>query len=415
MAKENWRDHDRSGRYTTRDFAADYLNSCAPNAILFTNGDNDTFPLWYDQEVEHIRTDVRVVNLMLLNMDWYVDEMKRKAYNSDPLPISLRSDQYLNGTRDVVYIQQRLDQANDVKELIDFIGSDNPFSLLSTQEGKNVNFIPTRKFYVSVDSVRVLNNRTVKPTNAKLMVHRLEGKLSGGYLTKSDMIVMDIIANNNWQRPIYFAATGHSGTIGLEDYLQLDGFAYRLVPISTKAASSSEKGRIDPDILYDKYMNVFQYGRMNQPDVYMDNYQLRTLSVVRLRYRFARLANSLADEGDTARAEKVLDKIVELTPDSNIPYDAFMPSIVEAYYRIKKFKKGTLILDKITDIADRDLKYYFSFRKDRIGQIEDDITYQMRTLLNAVEIAHTFGQNDLANKYNILFTEYNRQFAKVRQ
>ena len=411
MAKENWKDHDRSRRYTTRDLAADYLNSCAPNAILFTNGDNDTFPLWYDQEVEGIRTDVRVVNLMLLNMDWYIDAMKRKVYNSDPLPISLKNEQYINGIRDVVYIQQRYNQAFGAKDLLDFIGSNSPAAQLATQEGKMVNYIPSRKFYVPVDSIKVIANGTIKAHDASLMVNRLEGRLAGSYLTKSDLIVLDIIANNNWVRPIYFAATGHSGTLGLEDYLQLDGLAFRLVPISTKTNSSVEKGRIDADLLYEKYMNVFQYGRMNQPDIFMDAYQLRTLSVIRLRYRFARLANALIEKGDTVRAEKVLDRIIELTPEKNIPYDVFIPSIAETYFRINKVEKGTALLDKIADIADRHLKYYFSLDHKRIRSIDEDISYQMRMLANAAQIAHVYNKNALITKYDELFNRYNQQYS----
>jgi len=411
MAKENWRDHDRSGRYTTRDIAADYLNSCAPNAILFTNGDNDTFPLWYDQEVEGIRTDVRVVNLMLLNMDWYIDAMKRKAYESNALPISLKNDQYINGTRDVVYVQPQINQSFNIKELIDFMVSSDPKTRLTTQDGKSVNYLPTRKFYVPVDSIKVITNGTVKPTDTKLIVHQLEGKIGGGYLTKSDLIVMDIISNNHWERPIYFAATGHSGTLGLEDYLQLDGLAFRLVPILTKASSGIEKGRIDPDLLYDKYMNVFHYGRMNQPDVYMDNYQLRTLSILRLRYRFARLANILTDKGDSVRAEKVLDKILELTPENNIPYDFFMPTIAESYLRLNKIKKGTYILDKLADIADRHLNYYVTFDKNKIMTIEEDVYYQLRILQNITQIANSFHQNKLAQKYQGVFDNYSQQFS----
>jgi hypothetical protein len=413
MAKENWHDHDRSSRYTTRDIAADYLNSCAQNAILFTNGDNDTFPLWYAQEVEGIRTDVRVVNLMLLNMDWYIDAMKKKAYTSDPLPISLKNDQYINGTRDVVYIQQQINQAFDAKLLIDFIASDDPKAKLSTQEGKMVNFLPTRKFFIPVDTIKVISNKTVKPQDATKIVNHLDGKIGGGYLSKSDLIVLDILANNHWDRPIYFAATGHSGMLGLEDYLQLDGLAYRLVPIVTKASASIEKGRIDPDILYDKYMNVYKYGGMNQPNVYMDNYQLRTLSVIRLRYRFARLANELTGQGDTIRAEKVLDRIVELTPDNNVPYDMFMPGIAESYFRLHKIEKGTYILDKLADIADRHLQYFMTFDRKKIIRIEDDISYQMKVLQNVVQIAHTFNQDDLAARYQKLFFDYDQKLSLI--
>jgi tetratricopeptide (TPR) repeat protein len=193
--------------------------------------------------------------------------------------------------------------------------------------------------------------------------------------------------------------------------MQLDGLAYRLVPISTKTNSSVEKGRIDTDILYDKYMNTFRYGRMNQPDVYMDSYQLRTLSVIQLRFRFARLANALANKGDTTRAEKVLDKIIELAPDKNIPYDVFMPSIAETYYRINKFEKGKSILEKLTDIADRHLKYYYSLKHNKIKSIDEEISYQMRILANAVQIARVFNQSNLTAKYEALFNKYNLQYS----
>jgi hypothetical protein len=414
MAKENWDDHDRSGRYTTRDIAYDYLNSCAPNAILFTNGDNDTFPLWYAQDVEGIRTDVRVINLMLLNMDWYIDQMKRKAYNSDPIQISLKPNQYINGKRDVVYIQDRFGKTFDAKELLGFISSDNAAAKLATQDGRLVDYVPSRKFYIPVDSVKVINNGTIKPENANEIVKRLEGKLGGNYMTKSDLIALDIITNNNWKRPIYYASTGHSGTLGLEDYLQLDGLAFRLVPISTKTVANFEKGRIDTEILFDKLMNTFHYGRMNAADVYLDNFHLRTFSVIRLRFRFARLANALAEKGDNKRAEQVLDKIVELTPHKKIPYDMFMPGIAEAYYRINKFEKGTAILDKMTDIADRHLKYYLSLKPNYIKSIEDEITYQMRVLMNSMQLARQYNQTNLANKAEGLLTNYNQQSSRFR-
>ena len=412
MAKENWKDHDRSGRYSTRDIAYDYLNSCAPNAILFTNGDNDTFPLWYAQDVEGIRTDVRVVNLMLLNMDWYIEQMHRKAYNSDPLPFTLTIDKYINGTRDAVYIQERFQKAS-AKEIIEFVGSDDPAVRLQAYDGKSYNYVPVRNYYVPVDTQKVINNGTVKMQDAQLVVNKLEGKFGGNYLTKSDLIVLDIIANNNWERPIYFVSTGHSGTVGLENYLQLDGFAYRLVPIKT-VSSGFDKGRVDADILYDKLMNTFQYGRMNEPDVYLDNFQLRTLLVVRMKYRFSRLATELADKGDYIRAEKVLDRITELTPPQNVPYDMFNPGIAEAYYRINKFDKGNKMFLSLIDLANRHLKYYSSFNQKYISSIEEEITYQMRILANTMQVAHQYNQTEVAKQAEDLFSKYNQRFSIFR-
>jgi hypothetical protein len=412
MAKENWHDHDRSGRYLARDIAYDYLNSCAPNAILFTNGDNDTFPLWYAQDVEGIRTDVRVVNLMLLNMDWYVKQMQRKAYESDPLPISLKPEQYINGTRDAIYIQERFQQAS-AKEIVEFVGSDDPATRVQSYDGKSFDYVPVRNFFVPVDTMKVLKNGTVKEKDASKIVNHLESRLNGSYLTKSDLITLDIIANNNWERPIYFVSTGHSGTLGLENYFQLDGFAYRLVPIKATTANF-DKGRIDTDILYDNLMNKFLYGRMNEPDVYLDNFHLRTLLVIRMKYRFTRLAIELAEKGDIIKAEKVLNKIIELTPKNNVPYDMFTPGIAEAYFRINKFDKGTAIFTDLIDIADRHLKYYSTLSSKFVEGAEEDITYQMRIIANTMQIARQYQQNELSKKAEQLFTNYNQKFTFLR-
>ena len=301
MALENWDDHDRSGRYTARDIAYDYLNTCAPNAILFTNGDNDTFPLWYAQEVEGIRTDVRVVNLMLLNMDWYIDQMKKKAYESDPLPISLSVEKYRNGTRDIVFVQERTQQVANLKDILDFVSSDLPQAMVSSSSGEKFNYIPTRNFRIPVDTSLILQNRTVNPKDRGKILPAIEWKFNRNNLGKSELAVLDILANNHWKRPVYFASLGHEGTLGLEDYMQLEGFAYRLVPIKSPASNRYEAGRIEPDLLYENLMNKFRYGGMNDPNVYLDDFHVRTISIIRLRTRFIQLAAELIHPGDTAR------------------------------------------------------------------------------------------------------------------
>ncbi|MBN1598430.1 MAG: DUF2723 domain-containing protein [Bacteroidales bacterium] len=416
MARENWDDHDRSGRYLARDIAYDYLNSCEPNAILFTGGDNDTFPLWYAQEVEGIRTDVRVVNLMLLNMDWYIDQMKLKAYESDPLPISLKIEQYINGTRDAVPIYEQEKYKNiafPAKDIVEFIGSDSKASRLPTQSGEYLDYVPVRKFILPVDTALVIGNETVKKENASQIESPI-GRITGGHITKSNLIALDIIANNDWERPVYFVGTNHTDDLGLSDYVQLDGLAYRLVPIKTSSGSSFEHGRVDADILHDKLMNVFKYGRMNEEDVFLDNFHIRTLSVVRLRFRFTRLADALINRGDFEKAEKVLDRIIELTPHEKIPYHMFMPGIADSYYRIGKYEKGNEILNKMLDISDRHLEYYFSFKPKNIVRITGEIEYHMRVIGNIIQITQQYKQTDLASHAEEVFDEYSNLYSLLR-
>jgi hypothetical protein len=405
MAKENWNDHDRSGRYTARDIASDYLNSCAPNAILFTNGDNDTFPLWYAQEVEGIRTDVRVCNLMLLNMDWYIDPMKIKAYESDPLPISLSSDKYLMGTRDVVYVTDRIKEYVDIKDVVDFVASDNPQTKLESQMGSVFDYIPTRKLRINVDSAKVLANGTVRRKDADKIVPAIEWDLPRNHIGKSELIVMDILAHNNWERPIYYVTTAQEGTLGLDNYMQLDGFAYRLVPIKSPPSSQLNAGRIDTDILYDNLMNKFKWGRMNEPDVYLDNYHVKTISIVRMRSRFSRLAIELVNEGKKQKAIEVLDRIVELTPNDKIPYDNFTIGIAEAYYKCGENEKADAIIHKYTDICDRLISYYLDQSQKVIEGSNYEIRYHLQMLQTMAIVTQNSNQPDLSNEINTKLNE----------
>ncbi|HLO59331.1 MAG TPA: DUF2723 domain-containing protein [Bacteroidales bacterium] len=399
MANQNWDDHDRSGRYTTRDIAADYLNSCAPNAILFTNGDNDTFPLWYAQEVEGIRTDVRVVNLMLLNMDWHIDQIRRKAYESEPLPVSLKPDQYINGTRDVVFVQDRLNKPAELKDIMSFVGSDLPAAKVETSSGNKFNFIPTKKFILPVDTSVVLKNGTVAPEDRSLIVPSVEWTYSRGTMGKSSLIVMDILANNNWERPIYFASLGHEGTLGLENYMQLEGFAYRLVPIYTPAINRYEAGRVESNILYKNLMEKFSYGRMNEPDVYLDDFHVRTISVIRLRTRFLQLANALINKRDTARAVQVLDRCMELTPHIKVPFDYNIIQVASAYYKCGQNEKANQLVEKLAALSIEKLDYYLDQELKFIAAANDEVLYNFQILQNLINVTKTYKLDALAKKY----------------
>ncbi|MBN2275658.1 MAG: DUF2723 domain-containing protein [Bacteroidales bacterium] len=406
LAAENWDDHNRSGRYTARDIAYNYLNACEKNAILFTNGDNDTFPLWYAQEVEGIRTDVRVVNLMLLNMDWYIEQMKRKAYESEALPISVPDHKYRMGTNDVVYIQERTNQTADLKDIMAFVLSDKPQTKLETQSGDVYSYIPTRKFRLPVDTALVIQNGTVKEKDAASIVSPIEWDFRKNHLSKSDFIVLDILANNNWERPVYYVSSGHDGTLGLDEYFQLDGFAYRLVPIRTPINNQLDIGRIDADILYDRFMNTYQWGNMNDPSVYLDDFNVRTMSVVRLRNRFVRLADELTKQGQNDRAIMVLDKCHELTPHEKIPFDYFSIAMAGSYFRLNAADKANAILGRYGQICDEYLTFYLDQQPDFINSIQNDIQYSLSMINRMAEMSRVYNQQELNLKLDSLLNQH---------
>ncbi|HRX32182.1 MAG: DUF2723 domain-containing protein [Bacteroidales bacterium] len=409
MGQQNWDDHDRSGRYTTRDFAKDYLNSCAPNAILFTNGDNDTFPLWYAQEVEGVRTDVRVVNLSLLGTDWYIDQMKDKCYQSAPLPLTMTNDQYIQGTRDIVYIYNRINEPVELKSLMNFVLSDDKATKLPVPGESSLDYFPSNKVKLAVDKRAVLENHTVRTSDSSLIVPEMQWQLKGEYLTKSALAMLDIIANNNWKRPIYFVSPYGDSDIGIEDYLQLDGFTYRFIPIKSKSKDFLSVGRIDDDTLYNNLMNKFSWGRMNAPDVFIDYNNQRTAMVLKLRNTFSRLADDLIAAGKKDSAQKVLDKIVDLMPQKKYPYDIFMFSIIEGYYKLNETQKANDIVEKYINVTVQKIRYYISLGDKFVGVNDYDLQVAFQTLQQLSSVADAYGQKEVAEKANTAFNELLRK------
>lgn len=410
MAKENWDDHDRSGRFTARDIAYNYLNSCAPNAILFTNGDNDTFPLWYAQEVEGIRTDIRVVNLMLFNTDWYIDQMKRKAYDSDPLPLSIPKEKYKDGTNGQVFMIERVKEYIPVKQVIDFILSDNEATKIR-YDNEMLDYIPTKMFRIPVDSAAVIANGTVSPDLAGQIVKSIDIKINRNYLLKNQMMVLDLLAQNNWERPIYFVTGGHDDALGLEEYFQLEGFAYRLVPIKTEGATGFlEMGRINPEAMYENLMNRFKWGRMNEPDVYLGFYNQRTFSVIKIRNNFTRLAEELMTRGKRDSAVAVLDRCMELMPHERVPYDIFTVGMAEVYYGCGEIEKANTIVGQYAGVCEEELNYYLSLRPSLGRSIDYEKRVNLQIFQELVRLTKQFNQVEkatlLETKFNDLYTRY---------
>jgi tetratricopeptide (TPR) repeat protein len=411
MAKEEWDDHDRSNRYIARDFARNYLESCAPNAILFTNGDNDTFPLWYAQEVEGIRTDVRVVCLELLNTDWYIDQMVHKAYKSEPVPFSLKKDQYRQGTRDVVLFHERGIKGNiSVKELMEFVRSEDKANKLEVQSGTFYNYFPTRNMSVPVDSATVVNNGTVPKELAGRIVKSIDWTIQGNYVQKNDLMVIDLLSQNDWKRPIYFAATAPASSyLNLAPYLQLEGLAYRLVPIKQSAAEQQQETRIATDTMYNNIMTKFVWGGMEKKDVFLDDVFVRSCAL-NVRQRIAALGSALAAEGKKEQAIKVLDKCLEITPEENVPFDGTIFSIAIAYYQAGADKKANDLAKRLFDNFEENMKYYGSFKsRDRVTFMSD-IERTQEIMERLIYFTDMFKQPELSKqfeaRYNTILQTY---------
>jgi hypothetical protein len=414
MAKENWDDHDRSGRYTARDLAYNYLNSCPPNAILYTNGDNDTFPLWYAQEVEGIRTDVRIINLMLFNTEWYIDQMTRQAYESAPVPMSLPREKYQDGTNNVIYLVERIDNHVDLKEIMGFVASDDPRTKFNPQPNISLDYIPSKKFTIPVDKEKVLSNGTLPLKDSAIVVDRIDWSLNKGSMLKNELMQLDILAANDWDRPICFVAAGNEGALKLEAYFQMEGLAYRLVPVYTPGRNFMTYGRIDVDTLYDRLMNTFRYGRMEQPDVYLDYYNVRTLSVIKLRNKFTRLAQELILQNKMDSAALALDRCMELMPHPKVPFDAFVPPLSKAYFNCNQAESGGDVMRQHVDLLLEDLAYYYDLTREQRQTLDYEIRLSLQLLQEYNSIATENGQEELVQEINDQFNNYYQRYLQER-
>ncbi|MCB9335511.1 MAG: DUF2723 domain-containing protein [Flavobacteriales bacterium] len=374
MGTQNWDDHDRSGRYTARDFAKNYLNSCAPNSILFTNGDNDTFPLWYVQEVEGYRTDVRVVNLSLLNTDWYIEQMRRKAWDADGIPQRIPDYKIRQGTNDFVPIYDRgIEGHVDVDEAIDFLIDDTPKSKVTVSSGKSVDYFPSKNFSIAVDKQKVMSNGTVPKDKIDRIVDKVEWTINKNYIMKNDLIILDILAANDWERPVYFAiTTGADSYIGLTPYFQLEGLAYRLVPY--KAMSfDGQTGEVANEIMTENLMNKFVWGGMENPnsEIYLDENNRRMC--MNFRNNFSRLAEDYIRLGKNEEAVKTLDYCLSVMPERLVGYNFFMIPVAESYYKLKEYEKGNGVVRSLVNMYHEELKYYLTLRGDDRKSIQGEI------------------------------------------
>ena len=372
LISQNWDDHDRSNRRTAHAMAVNYLESCDPNAIIFTIGDNDTFPLWYAQEIEGIRTDVRVVCTSLFNVDWYIDQMKRKAYESEPIPSKLTHDKYKWGTRDYIIKEVVTKDTLDIDQFIDFVTSDDKrtkYGHVLKQQGYDTagqrnqdlgaNYAPTEHVRIPVNKENVLRNGIVPLKDAAKIVDYIDIKIEDQAIYKNRLMMLDIIAENNWERPIYFSggAFGDDDYIWMKDYLQLDGFAYKLVPIKTPIADNNpfDMGRIDSEKMYQLVKN-WKWGNSGNLDVYHD-VETRRNSIT-YRGHIARLIETLINENELEKAEEIADLAMEKMPVDIFGYYTFLEPFIGAYYEVKAKEKARNLYKNVTLKYQESLTYY---------------------------------------------------------
>ncbi|MBN1131779.1 MAG: DUF2723 domain-containing protein [Bacteroidales bacterium] len=503
MAKENWDDHNRSHRYTARAFAHNFLNSCRPNAIMFTNGDNDTFPLWYYQEVEGFRTDVRIVNLSYLTADWYIEQMTYQFYDSDPLPINMTMAQYIQGTRDYAYmvetagalIQQKykLNREKYDEELMDIynrsmtvlrsslLPANHPKDYEAIKElGENMDilklysylrtfntqeiinrikldsdaiqsyvlqieglikrvdadyvtlkdamdffmsddprfrdgqyFIPARKFVIPVNE-ETLPEWVVPEKFADIRVDEVRFTLSDNVMYKNLLTVMSILANNEWQRPVYYSTTVSSDNyLNLEDYMIRENLALRVAPVFQE--NPEFLGSIDTDYMYKKLMEEFEWGGIGDPRIFMDENNLRM--TIHYRYAFAILAGALAAEDDNVRAKEVLDECMSRMPEEIIPYNAGMIPVIQGYFSIGESDTAKKMVEKYAEILESELFYYRAIsetNKVRFRKTGPDFLSSIRDINNLRSICTGYGEIDLARsldeKISLFAQDYERFF-----
>ncbi len=386
MGAQNWDDHSRAGHFGARDYATNFLNSCAPNAILFTYGDNDTYPLWYAQEVEGIRTDVRVVNFSLLAVDWYINQLRYKINKSDAIKMTMPEAAYRGERRNYLPIDVDNRNAMNLFEVVKFMSeSHKKFSGVES-------YIPSGILQAPVDLAAVRKNNAL-PTSMpdSLIPSVVEFIAATPYWTKDDLALIDIISTNiqnGWERPIYFAVTCRPDKLApYRDYLQLEGMALRLVPFRTPANPNSyaamQLGRVEIDTMYNNIMTRFRWGNFDKIETFID--ESYRPSVQSVQYSMVRLTDELIRAGDNERAKNVIEKFFAVFPHMNFPYDEnrVATQMLMYYYRIGQGAEADKIVDIIVTELIAKYKFYMSLTSERErGAFESDLQYNLYLLEN---------------------------------
>ena len=411
MAFQNWDDHDRSGKYTAVALAKSYLESCDKNAILFTIGDNDTFPLWYAQEIEQVRTDVKIVNTSLFMTDWYIDQMKSKSYESNALPISFIHNEYVGDKLDYTAYIPKVESRWEIKDFIDFIK--NPKSTVELQNGQTIHFYPTNKIRIPVDKNTIINNKVVASKYNDSIVSYIDIDIKGNALYKNRLMMLDLIANNNWKRPVYFSpgAFEDEDYLWMKDYLQLEGMIYKLVPIKTKVDKDTnpmDMGGLDADKMYSIVMK-WDWGN-SRGDIYHDP-ETRKNSIS-YRSVLSRLMDKLIAEGKLDKAKKVIELSLTEMPVDKFGYYSMVEPFARGYYEVGEKAKAQQLLEKLIGKYKENLNYYGTLSSSDQVDLAIDIVTDIERYRSLLTVMKESGDIQFYNKSRPAFNTYIKMFER---
>lgn len=413
MAAQNWDDHDRSGRYTARDFGYNYLTCVEKDGIIFTNGDNDTFPLWYAQEVEGYRTDVRVCNLSYLQTDWYITQMKSPAYDSPPLPIALEPYQYDQQNLNYAYVVNMRKEPMSLNTAMTWLASDDKRTKTISGHSDRIDNIPSDELYIDIDSATVMNSPVMHGVNpdsiVKQMVISLKNK---NIVVKNDIAILsmlDGISQDGWKRPIYFATTvGRDMYLNMSPYFSLVGLAYQIVP-----EKSGTMGTVNTDVMYDNMVNKFLWGGIENPKVYLDENNRRMCRTMRMM--FVNLIDALIAEGKNEMALTALEFCMKQIPGYQIPYDYTSMALAQAYFDLDKPQEGTALSEMIAKRSLDNLRWYFDLQPHLLPSVLSDAGHNLAVVQNVMEILRYGAQEELADQYQKEFDRYRMAWSMSQQ
>ncbi len=417
MAKQEWGAHDRSTKMTPHDMAYNYLMSCPKNAILFTGADNDTYSLWYDQEVEGIRPDVRICITTLFSGDWYIHQMQGKMNGADPLPITMPYDKYRTGTRDFIpFVDKKVPDSIELKEVFDFITSDDSAAKVEMQDGEFVNYLPTKNFKMTINPDEIVKNGVVKPEQKGRVADKMEWKFTGSYLGKDNIAMMDILVHNNWKRPICFTATmGSSDLNGLQNYLYKEGFVYHLIPFKTEGVNPQQP-KINPLVMYDNVVNKFKYGNFKHAK-YLDE-QSTNLFYPFVTATYLELTQSLMNEGRNDLALNALHKYDKEMPDI-FPFAGITQSkywIIDTAYHLHDKATANKYINSTDNYITDQLDYSYNLMQSSPADVNSgNVQLEVSVLNGIVGLTKENGEPELSQKLQAQVDDYSKKFAGIMQ